>query len=49
MIRSLRDELDHNGAIHEERLQKEAQLKSMEFNQLQDTIKELRSKIQNDN
>ena len=49
MIRSLRDELDHKGATHEERLQKEAQLKSMEFNQLQDTIKELRSKIQNDN
>ena len=39
MVRTLRSELEQKAAVHEEKLQKEANLKSMEFNQLQETIR----------
>ena len=49
MVRALRDEIDQKGSIHQENLQKEKQLKTMEFKQLVEIIIELRSKIENDN
>ena len=41
-------EIDQKGSLHQENLQKEKQQKTMEFKQLQETIIELRSKIEND-
>ena len=48
MVSALRDEIDLKGNQHKENLQKEKQQKTMEFKQLQETIIELRSKIEND-
>jgi hypothetical protein len=48
MVRALRNEIDQKGSLHQENLQKEKQQKTMEFKQLQETIIELRSKIEND-
>jgi hypothetical protein len=49
MVNALRDEIDLKKNLHEESLQKETQLKTMEFKQLQETIIELRAELEDTN
>ena len=49
MVNALRDEIDNEGHLREESLQKEKQLKTMEFKELQETIIELRSELEKTN
>ena len=46
MVNALRDEIDQEGHLHNERIQKAKQLKTMEFKELQETIIELRSELE---
>ena len=49
MVNALRDEIDQEGHLHSQSLQKEKQLKTMEFKELQETIIELRSELEKTN
>jgi hypothetical protein len=49
MVNALRDEIDLKKNLHEENLQKENQIKTMEFKQLQETIIELRAELEDTN
>ena len=49
MVNALRDELEMKGNLHEEKMQKERQLKTMEFKQLEETIVELRVELEKTN
>ena len=46
MVNALRDELELKGNLHDEKLQKEKQLKTLEFKQLEETIVELREELE---
>ena len=49
MVNALRDEIDQEGHLHSQSIQKEKQLKTMEFKELQGTIIELRSELEKTN
>ena len=46
MVNALRDEIDSKKHFHEEKLQKQNQLKTLEHKQLQETIIELRAELE---
>jgi hypothetical protein len=46
MVNALRDEIDQEGYLHNESIQKVNQLKTMEFKELQETIIELRTELE---
>jgi hypothetical protein len=46
IVNALRDELELKGNLHDEKIQQENQLKTMEFKQLQETIVELRDELE---
>ena len=49
MVSALRSEIDQKGNLHEEKMQKETQLKTTEFKELQETIIELRAELEKTN
>ena len=49
MVSALRNEMDNKRNLFEEKMQKEQQLKSTEFKQLQETITELRAELEKPN
>jgi hypothetical protein len=49
MVNALRDEIDSRKNLHSEKLQKQTQIKTMEFKQLQETIIELRAELEENN
>jgi hypothetical protein len=46
MVNALRDEIELKKNLHQESLQKENQIKTMEFKELQETIIELRAELE---
>ena len=49
MVNALRDEIELKKNLHEASLQKENQIKTMEFKELQETIIELRAELEETN
>ena len=49
MVTALRSEIDQTGNLHEEKMQRETQLKTTEFKELQETIIELRAELEKTN
>ena len=49
MVSSLRYEIDKENAHHEDKIQKQIQLKTAEFKQLQETITQLRLELEKAN
>ena len=49
MVTALRSEIDQKRNLHEEKMQKETQLKTTQFKELQETIIELRAELEKTN